>query len=412
MRILFVTEKFPYPLDTGGNVRTYHLLRGLAFEHEVTLLSATELELPAEFIEHVMQFCKEVRVVKVRPLVWWRDIASLVRSLVGTMPFVIGRHFRKEMAAAVYGSLNDISVESGAKQSADGGRKFDCVYFNHLDAAAYKPQLPKGTFTVLDQHNVVTNQVRTTRASEERLLRRLILTIDERKLAAFEVATVNEMDHCLVCSGADADYLVSMGVRHIPCVVPNGVDTHYFTPAELACASPPRLVFVGTLDYDPCEKGVWYFCTEILPLLRKEFPELSFVAVGRNPSARLRKLAEIDNGFSLPGRVEDVRPYIWQGSVFVVPLLSGSGTRLKILEAMAAGVPVVSTSIGAEGIAAVNGRHIWIGDSPAEFADRVKTLLLNDAQAEAMRAEARRLVESAYSWEAVHEKLLVGLRTA
>jgi glycosyltransferase involved in cell wall biosynthesis len=169
-------------------------------------------------------------------------------------------------------------------------------------------------------------------------------------------------------------------------------------------------VFVGTLDYEPCEKGVWYFCREILPLIRRQMPQARFVAIGRHPSKRLRNLAASDPAIRLPGRVEDVRQHVWSAAVSVVPLLSGSGTRLKILEAMAMGSPVVSTSIGIEGIGARDRVHALIADDPQDFAAAALRVMSDRALAGRLAVSGRALVESRFGWPSVRRALLEGYR--
>jgi sugar transferase (PEP-CTERM/EpsH1 system associated) len=390
VRILFISDQFPYPLDTGGNVRTYHLLRGLAAAHEVVLVSATRAGLEAEHIDAVRQYVSEVHLVA-RPAGGpVRELLSLVRSLVRGTPFLIERHRNDALQRQV--------------DALTGEQKFDAVHFNHLDAAMYGAHM-QGILRILDQHNVVTNQARTTLAAETSLLRRAVLRFDLPRLTRSERDLCNTMQACLVCSDDDARWLSALGVRTGSVVVPNGVDLSFFQAARVL-ASEPRLMFVGTLDYDPCEKGVWYFCNEILPLIRARLPEARFVAVGRNPSARLRAMAGPERGIEFTGRVEDLRPLVHQSRVFVVPLLSGSGTRLKILEGMAMGVPVVSTSIGAEGIVGVDGEHLRIADDPRAFAQAVLELLRDDPLAQRLRARGRELVERHYSWQSACARML------
>lgn len=398
MNILFITEKFPYPLDTGGNVRSYHLLRGLAARHQVTLVATNGGEVRPAHVEHLSQFCATVALADVGSWSAWRDAGVLLRSLFDQTPVVIARRRRPELAAVV--------------RRLAAGDAFDTVYFNHLDAAIYLPDVPAGALKVLDEHNVVTNQVKSIAASDGNPLRRMLLRRDARRVARHEAAVANQMDLCLTCSIPDADALRELGVSRRIVVVPNGVDTEYFTPPSSRGESSgtPAVMFVGTMDYEPCERGVWHFCNSILPLIRRTCPALRFVVVGRNPSARIRALAASDPLVELTGRVEDVRPFMALAQVCVVPLLSGSGTRLKILEAMAVGVPVVSTTIGAEGIEAESGRHLLIADEPQEFCARVVQLLQEPEQAGRVRAAARELVEAKYSWHAVAPLLLQELQ--
>lgn len=394
MNVLFVTEKFPYPLDNGGNVRTFHLLKGLAREHQVTLVAADPGDVRKSDVEAVNGLCRDVRLVRVPRLTTARDVLHLLGSFASGVPFLLSRH----VYAAVRAEIETLFGQ--------GAQAFDVVHFNHLDSALYRDVVPPGVMQVLDQHNIVTNQVKTSLGAETSPARRVILRKELRKLLRFEPELCQQMDACLVCSEADAQALQNLGVKQTPAVIPNGVDLEYFEMAPLPRERRNTIAFLGTLDYDPCEKAVWYCCTEILPLIRREVPDLRFVVVGRNPSPRLEAIAAADPAVVLTGRVEDVRPHVQSAAVFVVPLLSGSGTRLKILEAMAMGVPVVSTTIGIEGIDAVHGRHAYIADAPADFAAGVVRLLRDVEAAEAMRLEARSLVEARYGWPAVCQRLL------
>ena len=404
MRILFVSEQFPYPLDTGGNVRTFNLLKGLASAHEVTLVAAARAPLSAEDLRVVGNLCESVRLVNLAPIGLGGEAWAFARTVGTATPFILARHsfaaVRREIASAF---AHPRPSRPGARRA--GTPPFGAVHFNHLDTTVYESAVPSGVHRVVDEHNVVTNQVQTTAAHEPRLMRRALLQREHRKLRHFEAAACNRMDRCLACSDADARSLQALGVRAPIAIIPNGVDLDYFVLAQ-APATAPDVVFVGTLDYDPCERGVWFFCNEILPLLRRQRPDVRLVAVGRNPSPRLRDLAASNPGIVLTGRVEDVRPFVHAAQVCVVPLLSGSGTRLKILEAMAMGAPVVTTSIGVEGIDGVNGEHMLVADAPAEFARGVLSVMHDPQRAAALRTAGRRLVEEKYGWQAICSALL------
>jgi len=404
LRVLFVTEQFPYPLDTGGNVRTYHLLKGLAGAHEVVLLAGAQDGLSAEHLDAVRPWCADVQIVRAPRAGAWRDVVIVARSLVDRSAVVLARHFRTEISRRI-GALM-AAQHSGADGAPGPRRVFDAVHFNHLDAALYADRVPDGVRKVLDLHNVVSNQVRRMVAAEPPGVRKWLLQREVRRLPRVEAALCNAMDLCLVCSEDDERSLHALGVHRPLRVIPNGVDLEYFHPPGGGETRPGTMVFVGTLDYDPCEKGVWYFCREILPLIRRQLPRARFVAVGRNPSKRLRELAASDPAIQLAGRVDDVRPHVWSSAVSVVPLLSGSGTRLKILEAMAMGSPVVSTSIGIEGIAAADGVHALIADDPAGFAAATMRVMDNPALAARLARSGRELVEAQFGWRAVCERLL------
>jgi len=342
-----------------------------------------------------------VRVVPRVPNGVLRDGLAMAGSLLTRAPFLLSRH----RSAALQREM------SRALSKADKGRRaVDAVHFNHLDTALYCAVVPAEVPCVLDEHNVVANQVRTTAKSESNIARRALLAREYRTLRRVEPAICNRMSRCFVCSDADATHLRGFGVTRPIAVIPNGVDLNQFAPCELRKEYGAGVVFVGTLDYEPCERGVWLFCREILPLVHAEIPQLRFTVVGRNPSPRLRALARADSRIELTGRVDDVRPYVCRAQAAVVPLQSGSGTRLKILEAFALGVPVISTTIGAEGIEAVDGLHLLLADDPQTFARSVLNLMRDRALAERLRAGARRLVIEKYGWEGICERLLTEYR--
>jgi glycosyltransferase involved in cell wall biosynthesis len=194
-------------------------------------------------------------------------------------------------------------------------------------------------------------------------------------------------------------------------VVPTGVDVEYFRPLDDEIEN--TLVFTGSMDWLPNEDGICYFAQEILPKIRREIPNVKLNIVGRKPSARLQALARGDvNHIHLTGWVDDIRPHLGQGAVCVVPLRIGSGTRLKIFEAMAMAKAVVSTTIGAEGLPVQHGSEILLADTPDAFAESVVILLRDNARRKTLGRAARELVESKYSWASVARQFALALEKA
>jgi glycosyltransferase involved in cell wall biosynthesis len=201
-------------------------------------------------------------------------------------------------------------------------------------------------------------------------------------------------------SQADAELMRSMfGVPAVT-AVPTGVDIDYFAPrpADVCTAD---LIFIGSMDWMPNSDGVLYFAREVLPLIRKRRPGCTVAIVGRNPTSEITALAGQDTRIGVTGTVPDVRPYLWGSSISIVPLRIGGGTRLKIYEAMAASVPVVSTTIGAEGLDVQSPEHIRLADTPQEFADACLDLLSDERERIRMAQAASELVASRFSWDHV-----------
>jgi glycosyltransferase involved in cell wall biosynthesis len=253
--------------------------------------------------------------------------------------------------------------------------------------------------TVIFAHNVDAVIWRRRFLVDKRPLWRLVAWREWWAMARAERHYAKLANHVLTVSEDDrrafAEYLPSEKVTAIP----TGVDLEYFRPARAARRSD-TLVFTGTMDWMPNEDAMLYFCSEILPLIRECIPNVRLRVVGRKPTRKILALKEIDTQLEVTGTVDDIRPYVHDAAVYVVPLRIGGGTRIKIFEAMAMGMAVVSTTIGAEGLPVEHGKNILLADTPASFADTVVTLLRQPMARERIGNAARALVEVRYDWTA------------
>jgi glycosyltransferase involved in cell wall biosynthesis len=252
------------------------------------------------------------------------------------------------------------------------------------------------TPVVLFEHNVEYMIWRRLAEVEPSRWRRALMDVEWRKLRRAEAAACARAGLTLAVSDADRAHLQTLAPSARMATIPTGVDTTYFAPA----GAPPvrgRLIFTGSMDWPPNEDAIVHFADSILPRIRAACPHVSLTVAGRNPTPRLRALAAA-HGIQLTGTVDDVRPYVDEAEVYVTPIRAGSGTRLKIFEAFAMGKAVVSTTIGAEGLAVTPGQDIVLADDPASFAQAVVSLLHDDRQRAAIGRAARTLVETHYSW--------------
>ncbi len=393
MKILAVTPRIPWPLDTGGKIRTFRLLKALAKKHEVALVSfdtlpatvAGPLECHMKFIERVY-----------RPEGPVTRAMALARGLRGPVPFTVEQYRSKAM------------VERLAKVA----QRFspDLVYLDSLHMAQYREVVPLVP-AVLDEHNVESLLWYRVAALEPNRFKRIVLQHQASLLRAYEAERVRVMDRVLACSEEDRLLLRDMaglpwGARRDRIwVVPNGVDPDAFhgdtTPASL---SGRPLVFVGSMDWAPNEDGAVWFAAKIMPRIVEQVPEARFYVVGRNPGKALASLNGKDQ-VVVVGEVPDVRPYLLAAHVVPVPLRSGGGTRLKILEAMAAGKPVVSTTIGAEGLELTPGKEIEIADTEDGFVAAVVRLLRDEERSSAMGKAGAKAVARRYSWKKIGKAL-------
>jgi glycosyltransferase involved in cell wall biosynthesis len=242
-------------------------------------------------------------------------------------------------------------------------------------------------------------------------LHRLYFNLQAKRMFEFERRVCRTVDRIVAVSPQDARTMRELfGVGRVT-EIPTGVDLEYFTPGQKA-AKEHDLVFVGAMDWLPNIDGVLYFAREILPLIRRRRPETSLAIVGRKASSEILKLAREDPRITVTGTVPDVRPYLWASRVSVVPLRIGGGTRLKIYEAMAAKSPLVSTTIGAEGLDFIPGEHMRIADTAAEFADQCLDLLRDVDAADCMAEAAWEMVRSRFTWDRVADKFDESLQAA
>lgn len=402
MKILCITEELPYPLDSGGNVRTFNLMKSLAVRHEIILIATSRCPVDDAAMAALGSICKRIRVERITRRGLFSATWIAVTSLLMRRSLILNRHRYKAVERAI---VSELQLQKNA-QTCDSGDHFDAVYFNHLDAAVYEPLIPKGIFRILDEHNVLVNQAGSMLGTEHNFVRSALLRREVRVLKKLEPQICNKMNLCLACSEVDAQAIRSLGVTAAIAEIPNGVDISAFSWDEKIADRAHEVVFFGTLDYPPCEQGLWYFLKSIFPLLHSEDPTLSVKIVGRNPSRRLTEFSGSCSNVRLTGRVPDIRSHVQRAKVCIVPLLSGSGTRLKILEAFALGTPVVTTTIGVEGICASNGEHLLISDEPREFAESVLELVRDCEKSQRLSRNARYLVEKKYDWKEIGYALI------
>ncbi|HVF90698.1 MAG TPA: glycosyltransferase, partial [Blastocatellia bacterium] len=236
-------------------------------------------------------------------------------------------------------------------------------------------------------------------------VKRSYLYTQWRKMDRYERAACHRFDAVVAVSEADRDLMRDeFGLREVY-DVPTGVDTEFFHPLGSA-VNPRELVFTGSMDWLPNEDGMLYFVEKILPIVRQSIPDVELTIVGRNPTRQLALMAEADSRIKVTGRVDDVRPYVDRAAASIVPLRIGGGTRLKIYEAMAMARPVISTTVGAEGLPLKDGEEIFIADAPEEFAERVVRVLSDEALGARMGERGRAVVCSRFGWDRAAEKFV------
>jgi sugar transferase (PEP-CTERM/EpsH1 system associated) len=403
MRILWLTTNLLLPLDKGGKLRTWHLMRHLAARHKITCVCFADPDLPEANYAGMSAVSSELVTVprRERSKEGLGFFAAVVRNLFQRLPYAVAQYKSSAFRRAVRVAL--------ARKS------YDRVVCDFLVPAVNLPErLPCPA--VLFTHNVEAEIWRRHAETETGWLRKRLYAAQWSRMLGFEQRSLARFDRVLAVSDVDRETLHRLYPRSLTsqvAVIPTGVDTAYFAPAPVDPARGRRLIFTGSMDWLPNVDGVECFCREILPRIQEAEPDTTFTIVGRAPTPAVRRLAG-QRGVEVTGTVEDVRPYLTDAAVYVVPLRIGGGTRLKIFEAMAAGRAVVSTSVGAEGLPTENGRHLLLADDPEAFARAVVTLLRDADARQAIEREARALVTARYDWAnaAGHlEQALLNLRT-
>ena len=391
MKLLFVTGTLPYPPTDGWKIRVFALLRGLAQRHSVSVVSFVRRIDDALAVERLRDQGIDLHVVH-------RDHryapSKLFQGLVGRTAFPILNYRDERMTHLLQQVLQSDT--------------FDIVQVESLHMAQYCLGLPQTT--ILDLHNIESLLMRRYARQESNPLKRAYAEVTWRKLAAYERETCGRFSHCLTCSDEERVLLQTRcGVDQVT-VVPNGVNMDAHAAEEIGLpngSSPPRgerIVFVGRMDYHANVEGVRWFCRYVWPRIRARRPGAVLQIVGGYPVPAISRLARAGE-IEITGFVRDVRPYVKHASIVVVPLRVGGGTRLKILEALAMGKPLVSTTVGAEGIEAVPDRDLVIADRPEEFADEVVSLLTQPERREALGNAGRRLALDKYNWERIVKDL-------
>jgi polysaccharide biosynthesis protein PslH len=387
-RILFVTSRLPFPPNEGHQLRAWHLLRAAAREHRVTLLSLRRPDeaplpepLPGIRLHGVHQ-------VDLPALKLPHQIAGL--ALRGLLP---GR------------TLLDLRYRPPALQQRFNQlvRQTDLVHLDILAVAGLLKRVPGGVPTVLNEHNVESLLASKRVAIETRPLHRLAFRLRHQGLERFERSACARANRVLACSQQDADRLLALAPGCRVSVVPNGVDLETFSPGSAENEQDGSLVFVGHLDWFPNRDGIEHFIAETLPLLT-ERQNLHLEIIGRNPIVSPPQSAA--GRVTFAGFVDDLQARVRRAAVFIVPLRAGSGTRLKILEAMAMGKAIVSTRIGAEGIGLVDGDSACLADTPIEFARAIDRLLDDPDLRQRLGRRARQLAEQHYGWSVIGKRLL------
>jgi sugar transferase (PEP-CTERM/EpsH1 system associated) len=389
MRILIISPRQCWPVLSGAKLREYYLARAIGRQAPLTLIFYAEprqsLPAPAD-----LPFCAEIIPV---PSPARYSTGRIIRGIAGRWPLPVENYTSRAMLAAI-----DAAIRR---------RRFDLIHLEGVHLAAYVEHLRKAAHPAritVDWHNIESEGMRRYARTIASLPKRAYAAMTARRLVAVERGLLRTTFGALVCSERERQQLLPVappGARIA--VIENGVDVSYFEEPSPSGQLRDTLVFVGVMNYHANVDAIVPFARRVWPRIRRAFPGCRFVIVGANPVPAVLQLSG-EPGIEVTGTVSDVRPYYRRALAAVVPLLTGMGTRLKILEAMAAGVPVVSTTIGAEGLATTPGKDILIADSDPEWLSALASLT-DPVRRDTLIDAARQLVRSRYDWQILGDAL-------
>jgi len=385
LKILQLTPRIPYPPDDGGKIGIFEITKHMAMRgHDVTMLSIAPSQ--RNDISGLRRYCG-VETVAMNTA---NNYIGMLLNLFSSVPYAVSKY---------HGDPFLVKLKELPRKN-----RFDIVHVDHLHMAYYGKFVKKhfDLPIVLREHNVESTIWERYYQGIRNPLVRAYARLQFKKVYKYESEIVADFDRCFMITEKDKERIERMNPRVKASVIPAGVDVSYFHPMDVPI-EPYSIVSVASMDWLPNVEGIIWFITNVWPIVKQRIPQAKLYIVGKNPPTEIKKLAGED--IIVTGFVEDVRGYMAKAAVFIVPLRTGGGMRIKILNALAMGKAVVSTSVGCEGIDVENGRNLFIADSEEEFVQGVINLLNNGNKREQLEEEGLRLVKEKYQWERIAEQI-------
>jgi sugar transferase (PEP-CTERM/EpsH1 system associated) len=388
MHILWIKTELLHPVDKGGRIRTYQMLRQLRREHRITYLALDDGAGGPEALERASEYCHDAvavpfaaRAKRTTGFYW-----ELLQNLASPLPYAVAKY----RSPALTRELHRLVAESDV----------DVIVCDFLFPSLNVPS-GLGVPMVLFQHNVEAAIWERHVQVASHPVKRLYMREQWRRMRSFEGRECRRFDKVVAVSQEDCGVLErTYGLRGVE-EVPTGVDTDFFQPGRSVTRNRNEIVFTGSMDWLPNEDAVAWFAEAILPRIRAEVPDVQFTIVGRTPSQPVLALARAHRDITVTGSVPDVRPYMERAAVFVIPMRVAGGTRLKVYEAMGMEIPIVSTTIGIEGLPVRHDAELLVADEPEAFAAAVVRLLREPARGTQLAANAARRVRTEFGWREV-----------
>lgn len=384
MKILMITSYLPYPLFGGGEVRTYNLLKRLCKKHEITLIAYKRPSNTDNDINEVKKVCKDIIVLN-KDKTW--TLKNILRTGFSTMPLLL----------TVYHSKKD---RNKIKQIISENH-FNLI---HVEPFYVMHNLPPTNLPILVvEHNIEYEVYKRYVDHFPLIPLRPLLSIDVKKMKEWEEVMWKRAKKVAVVSKSDQEKIEKSGVKNVA-IIPNGVDLSHYKYSRQSSIHPiPTVLYVGNMRWFENRDAVKYLLTQIWPKIKAQVPQARLLIVGREADKHFS--SREDKSIKIYANVPDIRKFYQEATCLLAPIRKGGGTKYKILEAMASGLPVVTTSIGAEGLEIENNKNVKIADTPTNLAKGTYEILINKEQSQSLAKNARELIENKYSWDSIAEKL-------
>jgi len=386
MKILIISPYFPYPTTHGGKVRIFNIIKYFYKKgYQITLASFPPVpKKDSHFFRYMKKFCKNIEELPSND-----SIIPTYKIFFSKFPSFYIKYISKKAGEKI-----DRIIEKN---------KFDIIQIEYTyGGLSILKKYPILTSLMLHEIEYETTKRKIKNAG---FLKKFYWHFQNIKIKNIEKSILRYPDICFVCSKIDRDYAKALCSDIDVDIIPNGVDTEYNKFSDKEPSFKNSLIFTGAMDTIPNQDGIMFFVREIMPLIEKKIPDIRVTVAGSNPQEKIKNLEYIYKNITVTGYVKDIRKYIYASTVFIAPLRIGGGTRLKILEAMALGRPVVSTSVGCEGLEVENKKNIFIADEPEKFAEYIIKLLKDKRLRRKIAKNGRRLIEKKYRWDKIVNKL-------
>lgn len=395
-KILWLSHLVPYPPKGGVQQRSYNLIKEVAKYHDVTLLAFNQKAIIsdnhtlAEAKRHFSHFCERVDFFSiVSDASRFQKLLLLAKGLITTSSYNMAWLKSEEYSLAVSKAL--------------GGMKYDVIHVDTISLAYHLPTDNKVP-VVLNHHNIESTMLQRRSENEKNLLKKLYFFQEYKKLEKSEKKICKKVSLNVTCSDLDSQRLQKI-VGEANCLaVPNGVDLHYFNTLDTQ-RKKGHLIFAGGLSWYPNADAMRYFIEKIWPLLMERIPRVHMTIIGKNPPDWLTTYAAKYENLRVTGFVDDVRPYLSEAYIYVCPIRDGGGTKLKVLDALAMGIPLVADPIACEGIDVSDGETVLLAETPMDYVDKIDLLLSDDTLCQTLSHNSRELIISKYSFESLGKKL-------